>query len=114
MSENSRNLSLCGYTKHFLLHSGIKFTKSEIMVVNSVHWFRKGLRLHDNPSLQEALNGADTVRCVYILDPWFAGSANFGVNRWRLVRLYTRLIKYKVASSKLRGLLPVHVRGIVS
>uniref|UniRef100_A0A8B9I1W7 Photolyase/cryptochrome alpha/beta domain-containing protein n=1 Tax=Astyanax mexicanus TaxID=7994 RepID=A0A8B9I1W7_ASTMX len=39
------------------------------MVVNSVHWFRKGLRLHDNPALQEALNGADTVRCVYILDP---------------------------------------------
>ena len=56
-----------------------------IMVVNSVHWFRKGLRLHDNPSLQEALNGADTVCCVYILDPWFAGSANVGVNRWRSV-----------------------------
>ncbi|XP_017554325.1 cryptochrome-2 [Pygocentrus nattereri] len=55
------------------------------MVVNSVHWFRKGLRLHDNPALQEALNGADTVRCVYILDPWFAGSANVGVNRWRFL-----------------------------
>lgn len=56
------------------------------MVVNSVHWFRKGLRLHDNPALQEALNGADTLRCVYILDPWFAGAANVGINRWRLVR----------------------------
>lgn len=56
-----------------------------IMVVNSVHWFRKGLRLHDNPALQEALDGADTVRCVYVLDPWFAGSANVGFNRWRLV-----------------------------
>lgn len=55
------------------------------MVMNSVHWFRKGLRLHDNPALQEALNGADTVRCVYILDPWFAGSANVGLNRWRFV-----------------------------
>lgn len=55
------------------------------MGVNSVHWFRKGLRLHDNPALQEALNGADTVRCVYILDPWFAGAANVGINRWRLV-----------------------------
>uniref|UniRef100_A0A8C1KTP8 Cryptochrome circadian regulator 2 n=2 Tax=Cyprinus carpio TaxID=7962 RepID=A0A8C1KTP8_CYPCA len=55
------------------------------MVVNSVHWFRKGLRLHDNPALQEALNGADTVRCVYILDPWFAGSANVGINRWRFL-----------------------------
>lgn len=55
------------------------------MVVNSVHWFRKGLRLHDNPALQEALSGADTVRCVYILDPWFAGAANVGINRWRFV-----------------------------
>ncbi|XP_060784235.1 cryptochrome-2 [Neoarius graeffei] len=56
-----------------------------IMVVNSVHWFRKGLRLHDNPALQEALNGADTARCVYVLDPWFAGAANVGVNRWRFL-----------------------------
>ncbi|XP_041917577.1 cryptochrome-2-like [Alosa sapidissima] len=55
------------------------------MVVNSVHWFRKGLRLHDNPALQEALDGADTVRCVYVLDPWFAGSANVGFNRWRFL-----------------------------
>uniref|UniRef100_A0A673CB18 Cryptochrome-2-like n=1 Tax=Sphaeramia orbicularis TaxID=375764 RepID=A0A673CB18_9TELE len=55
------------------------------MVVNSVHWFRKGLRLHDNPALLEALNGADTVRCVYILDPWFAGAANVGINRWRFL-----------------------------
>lgn len=56
------------------------------MVVNSVHWFRKGLRLHDNPALQEALNGADSLRCIYILDPWFAGAANVGINRWRFVR----------------------------
>nr|XP_057931731.1 cryptochrome-2 isoform X1 [Doryrhamphus excisus] len=55
------------------------------MVVNSVYWFRKCLRLHDNPALQEALNGANTVRCVYILDPWFAGAANVGINRWRFL-----------------------------
>ncbi|XP_077596499.1 cryptochrome-2 [Stigmatopora nigra] len=55
------------------------------MVVNSVHWFRKCLRLHDNPALQEALNGANSVRCVYILDPWFAGAANVGINRWRFL-----------------------------
>lgn len=55
------------------------------MVVNSVHWFRKCLRLHDNPALQEALNGADAVRCVYILDPFFAGAANLGINRWRFL-----------------------------
>lgn len=50
-----------------------------------VHWFRKGLRLHDNPSLREALKGAATYRCVYILDPWFAGSSQVGINKWRLV-----------------------------
>ncbi|MCJ8743403.1 hypothetical protein PDJAM_G00093610 [Pangasius djambal] len=55
------------------------------MVVNTVHWFRKGLRLHDNPSLRESVRGADTVRCVYILDPWFAGSSNVGINRWRFL-----------------------------
>lgn len=53
------------------------------MGVNAVHWFRKGLRLHDNPALKECIQGADTIRCVYILDPWFAGSSNVGINRWR-------------------------------
>ncbi|XP_034982807.1 cryptochrome-1 isoform X1 [Zootoca vivipara] len=55
------------------------------MGVNAVHWFRKGLRLHDNPALREVIQGADTVRCVYILDPWFAGSSNVGINRWRFL-----------------------------
>ncbi|KAK5876616.1 hypothetical protein CesoFtcFv8_025951 [Champsocephalus esox] len=55
------------------------------MVINTIHWFRKGLRLHDNPSLKDSLLGADTVRCVYILDPWFAGSSNVGINRWRFL-----------------------------
>ncbi|MGH0173089.1 UNVERIFIED_CONTAM: hypothetical protein FKN15_064421 [Acipenser sinensis] len=52
---------------------------------NSIHWFRKGLRLHDNPALKEAVRGAGTVRCVYFLDPWFAGSSNLGLNRWRFL-----------------------------
>ena len=48
-----------------------------------VHWFRKGLRLHDNPALKEAIVHCTTFRCIYILDPWFAGSSNVGVNKWR-------------------------------
>ncbi|XP_074086628.1 cryptochrome-2 [Macrotis lagotis] len=52
---------------------------------SSVHWFRKGLRLHDNPALQAALRGARCVRCVYILDPWFAASSSVGINRWRFL-----------------------------
>uniref|UniRef100_A0A3P9IN46 Cryptochrome-1 n=1 Tax=Oryzias latipes TaxID=8090 RepID=A0A3P9IN46_ORYLA len=46
------------------------------MTVNTVHWFRKGLRLHDNPALRDSIRGSDTLRCIYILDPWFAGSSN--------------------------------------
>lgn len=48
-----------------------------------VHWFRKGLRLHDNPSLREGLTDAVTFRCVFIIDPWFASSSNVGINKWR-------------------------------
>ncbi|GFG34256.1 hypothetical protein Cfor_08204 [Coptotermes formosanus] len=52
---------------------------------HTVHWFRKGLRLHDNPSLREGLKSAATFRCVFILDPWFAGSSNVGINKWRFL-----------------------------
>ncbi|XP_043255405.1 cryptochrome-1-like [Colletes gigas] len=52
---------------------------------HTVHWFRKGLRLHDNPSLRESLAGASTFRCVFVLDPWFAGSTNVGINKWRFL-----------------------------
>ncbi|XP_008310578.1 cryptochrome-1b isoform X2 [Cynoglossus semilaevis] len=45
----------------------------------------KGLRLHDNPSLRDSIQGADTLRCIYILDPWYAGSSNVGINRWRFL-----------------------------
>ncbi|KAF2881718.1 hypothetical protein ILUMI_24453 [Ignelater luminosus] len=50
-----------------------------------IHWFRKGLRFHDNPALREGLKGAKTFRCVFILDPWFAGSSNVGINKWRFL-----------------------------
>lgn len=76
-----------------LLISGTFFSENNLrlgstekagnMVVNTIHWFRKGLRLHDNPSLRDSIRGADTLRCIYILDPWFAGSSNVGINRWR-------------------------------
>ena len=52
---------------------------------HTVHWFRKGLRLHDNPSLRDGLAGASTFRCVFVLDPWFAGSTNVSINKWRSV-----------------------------
>lgn len=50
---------------------------------HTVHWFRRGLRLHDNPSLYEGLKNAKTFRCIFLIDPWFAGSSNVGINKWR-------------------------------
>ena len=35
----------------------------------SMMWFRKGLRLHDNPALLEALQGAEHLYPVFCLDP---------------------------------------------
>jgi cryptochrome len=38
-----------------------------------VHWFRKGLRIHDNPALLEAISEATKQNCkfrpVFFLDP---------------------------------------------
>ncbi|XP_045542558.1 cryptochrome-1 [Papilio machaon] len=52
---------------------------------HTVHWFRKGLRLHDNPALREGLVDAITFRCVFIIDPWFASCSNVGINKWRFL-----------------------------
>ena len=57
------------------------------MVTGSViHWFRKGLRLHDNPALLAAVERAAKdgllVRPVFILDPWFVKKARVGPNRF--------------------------------
>lgn len=50
---------------------------------HTVHWFRRGLRLHDNPALREGLQNAKTLRCVFVIDPWFATTSNVGLNKWR-------------------------------
>jgi len=51
----------------------------------SIHWFRKGLRLHDNPALLEACQGATHVFPVFILDPHFAKPEKIGVLRYRFM-----------------------------
>jgi len=54
-----------------------------------IHWFRKGLRLHDNPALTAALKPSDgktlAVMPVFILDPEFVRSDSVGPNRWRFL-----------------------------
>lgn len=54
-----------------------------------VHWFRKGLRIHDNAGLLDAWNMANTekmlLKPVFLLDPWFVKNGRVGANRWRFL-----------------------------
>ncbi|KAL2623440.1 hypothetical protein R1flu_003645 [Riccia fluitans] len=56
----------------------------------SIMWFRKGLRLHDNPALHKSCQDASHVFPLFVLDPFFLapdptapspGSRTVGVNR---------------------------------
>ncbi|NXA43208.1 CRY1 protein, partial [Eudromia elegans] len=52
----------------------------------TIHLFRKGLRLHDNPALLAALASSDTLYPVYILDRGFVASATtMGPLRWHFL-----------------------------
>jgi cryptochrome len=50
------------------MHSGGK---------RAIMWFRKGLRLHDNPALLAATAGAQYVFPIFVLDPFFVSSAQY-------------------------------------
>ena len=61
------------------------------MLQNTIHWFRKGLRLHDNPALMEACDfvrskggpsSGARVYPLFILDPAFCSPETIGVNRY--------------------------------
>ncbi|XP_037792441.1 cryptochrome-2-like [Penaeus monodon] len=53
--------------------------------MTTIHWFRKGLRLHDNPALLAAIDESKELRPVFVLDPWFVRESRTGVNRWRFL-----------------------------
>lgn len=61
-----------------ITHSNVKHPQRHL-----IHWFRKSLRLHDNPAFYEGLKNAATFRCIFTIDPWFAGCSNVGINKWR-------------------------------
>ncbi|XP_073292053.1 (6-4)DNA photolyase [Primulina huaijiensis] len=61
---------------------------------NSLMWFRKGIRLHDNPALEYAARGSDFVYPVFVIDPHYMdpdpnafspGSKRAGLNRIRFL-----------------------------
>ncbi|XP_013384752.1 cryptochrome-1 [Lingula anatina] len=51
----------------------------------SIHWFRHGLRFHDNASLQEALKDVKECYLIFIFDGSVAGTDTAGYNRWRFL-----------------------------
>ncbi len=61
--------------------------KSTIPVV--IHWFRKGLRIHDNPALVRAVKYAQenkaVVRPIFILDSDLPKDYKIGANRYRFL-----------------------------
>ncbi|XP_068734691.1 cryptochrome-1-like [Montipora capricornis] len=54
-------------------------------VHNTIHWFRKGLRLHDNQSLKDACDTSVSLRPVFFIDPDYVKYGNIGFNRWRFL-----------------------------
>ncbi|KAL3132986.1 hypothetical protein ABBQ38_006897 [Trebouxia sp. C0009 RCD-2024] len=50
--------------------------------MNALLLFRKGLRVHDNPALLEALTDCKQLYPVFVFDPWFAGNGKVGTNRF--------------------------------
>lgn len=66
-----------------------------------IHWFRKGLRIHDNPGLLSAIDAVNknqnyVLRPIYIIDPEWTESWRMNGNKWRflhqsLVQLDDRL-----------------------
>jgi len=60
----------------------------------SLIWFRKGLRVHDNPALEYASKGSEFMYPVFVIDPHYMesdpsafspGSSRAGVNRIRFL-----------------------------
>nr|GLL48519.1 (6-4)DNA photolyase isoform X4 [Ipomoea trifida] len=60
----------------------------------SLMWFRKGLRIHDNPALQHAANASSKCFPVFVIDPHYMepdptafslGSTRAGLNRIRFL-----------------------------
>lgn len=61
---------------------------------SSLVWFRKGLRIHDNPALEHAAKGSTYLYPVFVIDPHYMepdptafspGSGRAGVNRIRFL-----------------------------
>jgi deoxyribodipyrimidine photolyase len=68
--------------------------------MNSLFWFRKSLRLHDNHALLVSITNAQTLFPVFILDKWHSDPSNIGDTRFEFMleslRDLDRQLKEKV------------------
>ncbi|KAI8529492.1 hypothetical protein RHMOL_Rhmol12G0228600 [Rhododendron molle] len=89
-------LSLSLSTPHssFLRFTTLSPTPPMASGSNSLVWFRKGIRIHDNPALEYAAKGSSYLYPVFVIDPRYMepdptafspGSARAGVNRIRFL-----------------------------
>jgi len=51
----------------------------------SIIWFRKALRVHDNPALLAGIKHVAASQPVFVLDPWFCKPSRVGANRMRFL-----------------------------
>jgi hypothetical protein len=54
---------------------------TDLKMTHTVYWFRKALRIHDNPSLVKSIKSTTNLDPIFCLDPWFVKSGRVGVNR---------------------------------
>lgn len=89
--------------------------KNDVRCETSVHWFRKGMRLHDNPAFKLSYESKNSngeyykLRPIYILDPYFRKHIRAGMNRWRF--LHQSLLDLDLSLRKLGTRLYV-MRGL--
>lgn len=79
---------LSAVLKHFVIHLLIYFFPVSAAPGpghNVIHWFRKDLRLHDNPALLDALRDCRSFYAVYIFDPVSIKAAKVSPNRWNFL-----------------------------
>ena len=77
------------FGRNFLFPNSIHISLCIMSKGSCIHWFRKGLRLSDNPALLSAIEAHEgkhlELRPIFILDPWFVKNGKVGENRWRFL-----------------------------
>lgn len=87
VSSSSSSSCYLSSRSHFLLFSRLsrQFSVTQtppLMASNSLLWFRKGLRIHDNPALEHARKDSKHLFPVFILDPHYLEPDHTAFSPW--------------------------------